>query len=104
MAKIFLTILATILISQDTRYIDEVFDSVDITQDVVYGNSPDLPFFFLFEWNTNDIDLEMDNSHSDVSMASANNNNNNKNDNIVDKSNDNAVHNSIFEDDVFDVD
>ena len=60
MAKIFLTILATIIISQDTRYIDEVFDSVDITEDVVYGNSPDLPFFFLFEWNTNDIDLEMD--------------------------------------------
>ena len=60
MTKIFLAIFATILISQDIRYIDEIFDSIDITEDVVYGNSPDLPFLFLFEWNTNDIDLEMD--------------------------------------------
>ena len=43
-----------------TRYIDEVFDSVVKTEDVVYANSPDLPFLFLFEWNTNDIDLDMD--------------------------------------------
>ena len=43
-----------------TRYIDEVFDSVVKTEDVVYANSPDLPFLFLFEWNTNNIDLDMD--------------------------------------------
>ena len=34
------------------RYIDEIFDEVIITEDVVYGNAPDLPFIFLFEWNT----------------------------------------------------
>ena len=43
-----------------TRYIDEVFNSVVKTEDVIYANSPDLPFLFLFEWNTNDIDLDMD--------------------------------------------
>ena len=53
-------ILISTLISQDTRYIDEVFEDVEITQDVVYGNAPDLPFIFLFEWNTVDIDLDMD--------------------------------------------
>ena len=37
-----------------------MFDSVEKTEDVVYANSPDLPFLFLFEWNTNDIDLDMD--------------------------------------------
>ena len=49
-----------ILLSQDTRYLDEIFDEVNITEDVVYGNAPDLPFIFLFEWNTQDIDLDMD--------------------------------------------
>jgi len=51
--------LLGIFISQ-TRYIDEVFDEVSVTEDVVYGNAPDLPFIFLFEWNTVDIDLDMD--------------------------------------------
>ena len=61
MTRLLLTIiLACILISQDTRYVDEVFDSVDITQDVVYGNAPDLPFWFWVESNTEDIDLDMD--------------------------------------------
>ena len=50
----------SILMSQDTRFIDEVFDDIIITEDVVYGNAPDLPFWFLFEWNTVDIDLDMD--------------------------------------------
>ena len=27
---------------------------------MIYGNAPDLPFIFLFEWNTVDIDLDMD--------------------------------------------
>ena len=52
---LFITISLT-----QTRYIEEVFDSVVKTEDVVYANSPDLPFLFLFEWNTNDIDLDMD--------------------------------------------
>ena len=47
------------LLSQ-RRYLDEVFDEVTKTEDVVYGNAPDLPFLFLFEWNTYDIDLDMD--------------------------------------------
>ena len=43
-----------------TRYLDEVFQDISITNNVVYGNAPDLPFIFLFEWNTFDIDLDMD--------------------------------------------
>ena len=46
--------------SDSIRYLDEVFENVIITEDVVYGNAPDLPFIFLFEWNTYDIDLDMD--------------------------------------------
>ena len=46
--------------AQNIRYLDEVFDDVIITEDIVYGNAPDLPFIFLFEWNTQDIDLDMD--------------------------------------------
>jgi hypothetical protein len=53
-------IFLSVIISQDVRYIDEVFDEVSKTEDIVYGNAPDLPFIFLFEWNTFDIDLSMD--------------------------------------------
>ena len=53
-------LLSSLVISQDVRYLDEVFDDVLVTEDVVYGNAPDLPFIFLFEWNTFDIDLDMD--------------------------------------------
>ena len=61
MIRIFfiLFIVPSMLVSQ-TRYLDEVFDDINITEDVVYGNAPDLPFIFLFEWNTFDIDLDMD--------------------------------------------
>jgi len=48
------------LYSDSIRYLDEVFENVTVTEDVVYGNAPDLPFIFLFEWNTYDIDLDMD--------------------------------------------
>ena len=58
--KIVIIILLSVLFSQDIRYIDEVFDEVIKTEDVIYGNAPDLPFIFLFEWNTQDIDLDMD--------------------------------------------
>ena len=58
--KITIFIFIAISFSQDTRYLDEVFENVIITEDVVYGNAPDLPFIFLFEWNTIDIDLDMD--------------------------------------------
>ena len=52
--------LTSLLLSQNVRYLDEVFDGVVKTEDIVYGNAPDLPFIFLFEWNTVDIDLDMD--------------------------------------------
>ncbi|SVB34830.1 uncharacterized protein METZ01_LOCUS187684, partial [marine metagenome] len=48
--------LAT-LFADDIRYLDEVFESVVKTEDVVYGNAPDLPFWFWVESNTVDIDL-----------------------------------------------
>ena len=57
---ILLFILCCYSFSQEVRYIDEIFEDVLITEDVVYGNAPDLPFIFLFEWNTVDIDLDMD--------------------------------------------
>ena len=60
MKKILLFIFISISLSQNVRYIDEVFENVIITEDIVYGNAPDLPFIFLFEWNTYDIDLDMD--------------------------------------------
>ena len=57
---IITTFLVSLLTSQNIRYLDEIFDEVIKTEDVVYGNAPDLPFIFLFEWNTIDIDLDMD--------------------------------------------
>ena len=61
--KYFLSIsfivLYSILYSQ-LRYKNEIFDSYVKTEDVVYGNAPDLPFIFGFEWNTFDMDLTMD--------------------------------------------
>ena len=57
---IFIPVLFTLLFSQDIRYLDEIFEEVEKTEDVIYGNAPDLPFIFFFEWNTNDIDLDMD--------------------------------------------
>tara|TARA_B100000029_G_scaffold513584_1_gene613622 strand:+ start:989 stop:2161 length:1173 start_codon:yes stop_codon:yes gene_type:complete len=53
-------ILFSFTFSQNIRYKDEVFDDYLKTENVVYGNAPDLPFIFLFEWNTFDIDLDMD--------------------------------------------
>ena len=44
----------------EDRYLDPIFSDVDIESNVVYGNSPDLPFLFWVESNTQDIDLEMD--------------------------------------------
>jgi len=53
-------LLVCLQIFPQTRYLDEVFTEYQKTEDVVYGNAPDLPFLFLFEWNTFDIDLDMD--------------------------------------------
>ena len=59
--KIYIFILLFCFqIFPQTRYLDEVFTEYQKTEDVVYGNAPDLPFIFLFEWNTFDIDLDMD--------------------------------------------
>lgn len=60
MKKIIIFIFISIGLSQNVRYLDEVFENVEISEDVVYGNAPDLPFIFLFEWITFDIDLDMD--------------------------------------------
>ena len=57
---IYIFFIYSLLISQEVRYLDEVFNEVHKTEDVVYGNAPDLPFIFLFEWNTIDVDLDMD--------------------------------------------
>ena len=46
-----LSSINSILLAQDIRYIDEVFENVNKIEDVVYGNAPDLPFWFWFEWN-----------------------------------------------------
>ena len=47
-------------ITAQTRYKNEIFSEILKTEDVVYGNAPDLPFIFGFEWNTTDIDMTMD--------------------------------------------
>jgi len=58
----YMLILLTfsVLSADGIRYLDEVFESVQKTEDVVYGNAPDLPFWFWVESNTVDIDLDMD--------------------------------------------
>ena len=48
------------IIYSQTRYKDEIFSEIVKAEDVVYGNAPDLPFIFVFEWNTYDVDLTMD--------------------------------------------
>jgi len=60
--KLILPILFFLIeiLQSQIRYIDEVFEEVIKTENVFYGNAPDLPFLFLFEWNTVDIDLDMD--------------------------------------------
>ena len=60
MKKYLFILLVFLLNGQDIRFIDEVFDDVTVTENIVYGNAPDLPFIFLFEWNTYDIDLHID--------------------------------------------
>ena len=60
MKKYLFILLVFLLNGQDIRFIDEVFDDVTVTENLVYGNAPDLPFIFLFEWNTYDIDLHID--------------------------------------------
>ena len=53
-------LIFSILSADGVRYLDEIFESVQKTEDVVYGNAPDLPFWFWVESNTIDIDLDMD--------------------------------------------
>jgi len=56
----YLIIFIFFINAQEVRFIDEIFDDVTVTENIIYGNAPDLPFIFLFEWNTYDIDLHMD--------------------------------------------
>ena len=64
MRNIFFQLIKLILmfsfIIAQTRYKDEIFSEVIKTEDVVYGNAPDIPFDGAFEWYTADIDLTMD--------------------------------------------
>ena len=55
-----LILMFSFQIFSQERYLDEVFPEYEKTENVVYGNAPDLPFIFLFEWNTVDIDLDID--------------------------------------------
>jgi len=58
---IILTLIFVLsFVQSQMRYRYELFDEVTKTEDVVYGNAPDLPFIFVFEWNTIDTDLTMD--------------------------------------------
>ena len=58
---IILTLIFVLsFVQSQMRYRHELFDEVTKTEDVVYGNAPDLPFIFVFEWNTVDTDLTMD--------------------------------------------
>ena len=59
-SKLMILFALCSLCLNQVRYIDKIFDQILVTEDVVYGNVPDLPFIFLFEWNTYDIDLDMD--------------------------------------------
>mgnify|MGYP001168248898 FL=1 len=64
MRNIFFQVIILILMfsftRSQTRYKDEIFSEVIKTEDVVYGNAPDIPFDGAFEWYTADIDLTMD--------------------------------------------
>jgi len=60
MLKSFIVLFSFSILYSQIRYKDEIFDNYVKTEDVVYGNAPDLPFIFVFEWNTYDIDLTMD--------------------------------------------
>ena len=57
---ILTSIFVFTFLKSQIRYRYELFDEVTKTEDVVYGNAPDLPFIFGFEWNTIDTDLTMD--------------------------------------------
>ena len=57
---VYFIILASSFLFSQIRYKSEIFDNYVKTEDVVYGNAPDLPFIFGFEWNTYDLDLTMD--------------------------------------------
>ena len=55
---VIVLLIISFVFTQDTRYLDEIFDDVEKIEDVFYGNAPDLPFIFLYEWNTDDRDLD----------------------------------------------
>ena len=57
---ILILFVFSVLSADGVRYLDEIFESVQKTEDVVYGNAPDLPFWFWVESNTVDIDIDMD--------------------------------------------
>ena len=64
MRNIFISLIKLILIysfaNAQTRYKDEIFSEVIKTEDVVYGNAPDIPLNGAPEFWAGDIDLTMD--------------------------------------------
>ena len=60
MKQYLLISLICLVYTQDIRFVDEIFDEVNVTENIIYGNAPDLPFIFITETNTVDIDLHMD--------------------------------------------
>ena len=58
--KIFLVIFSLGIIFPKQRFVDEIFNEVKVSYDIVYGNAPDLPLLFLTENRTKNIDLTMD--------------------------------------------
>tara|TARA_B100000575_G_C23121730_1_gene649253 strand:+ start:1160 stop:2329 length:1170 start_codon:yes stop_codon:yes gene_type:complete len=57
---LILLFLAPAFLKSRLRYKNEIFNDVIKTEDVIYGNAPDIPFNFAFEWFTENIDLTMD--------------------------------------------
>ena len=50
----------TSLIFNQERFLNQIFDNINITNDVVYANAPDLPLLFLTENAARNVDLKMD--------------------------------------------
>ena len=48
------------LIFNQERFLNQIFNNIGVTTDIVYGNAPDLPLLFLTENAAREVDLKMD--------------------------------------------
>ena len=48
------------LIFNQERFLNQIFNNISVTTDIVYGNAPDLPLLFLTENAAREVDLKMD--------------------------------------------